>query len=533
MTLKHSQSAAQPHTTVGGQSHPDGVGRLTRQLYFTSWQYIAQGGFAYGNADGKFFGPDSESDEGARFLPSVPHGVRLVAQQGEKQQLPEGAQLPTLLDDGIYKSWYIIPGPPVEGLPGGHNNYLCYAESEDGMNWRRPKLGLFEHEGSRENNIVFCGDQQGSRRGLHGQGVFLDNAADPAERYKMVYMGVFTQEEVEAYRKKYPEEIDPMACRPDGSAWGLCGAVSPDGLHWSPLPDPLLLVHCDTYNCAYYDERLQQYVAYYRIWQVDWSMPAARVMCGSIGRRAIGRSFSTDFRHFSRPQILIAPGADMSPGHVWYGPGKTTLPGCPDQHLLFPYRWKLENDGMDIHLFSSPDGLVYSEVPGSPVISQGTPGQWDGGYVVTGGNLFEHNGDWVLPFLGYPIPHKYPRLDPARRELYPGVQNGLGYARWPKGRIVALECAEDGACWTIPLRPAGTRMRINASVACTGYVKIGLQGNGDLPGRTVADCDIIYGCDGNDIPVRWHGEDTINVPEEPIAVFFEMRQAKLFGVEFY
>ena len=31
---------------------------------------------------------------------------------------------------------------------------LCYAESDDGVNWVKPNLGLVSFEGSKENNIV-------------------------------------------------------------------------------------------------------------------------------------------------------------------------------------------------------------------------------------------------------------------------------------------------------------------------------------------------------------------------------------------
>ena len=30
-----------------------------------------------------------------------------------------------------------------------------YAESKDGVNWRKPKLGIVEYNGSRENNLVW------------------------------------------------------------------------------------------------------------------------------------------------------------------------------------------------------------------------------------------------------------------------------------------------------------------------------------------------------------------------------------------
>ena len=38
--------------------------------------------------------------------------------------------------------------------------------------------------------------------------------------------------------------------------------------------------------------------------------------------------------------------------------GEPTLPGAPDQHVMFPWRWELERDGGDVYLLSSPDGAV-------------------------------------------------------------------------------------------------------------------------------------------------------------------------------
>ena len=35
-----------------------------------------------------------------------------------------------------------------------HREVVCYAESDDGIVWRKPELGLVEFEGSKANNIV-------------------------------------------------------------------------------------------------------------------------------------------------------------------------------------------------------------------------------------------------------------------------------------------------------------------------------------------------------------------------------------------
>ena len=41
--------------------------------------------------------------------------------------------------DGKYKCWYEAYGIPMLAEP-----YLCYAESDDGINWYKPNLGLVE-----------------------------------------------------------------------------------------------------------------------------------------------------------------------------------------------------------------------------------------------------------------------------------------------------------------------------------------------------------------------------------------------------
>ena len=47
------------------------------------------------------------------------------------------------------KMYYLSRGTST--VPG----CFCVAESEDGLHWRKPRLGLIEADGSKENNIVF------------------------------------------------------------------------------------------------------------------------------------------------------------------------------------------------------------------------------------------------------------------------------------------------------------------------------------------------------------------------------------------
>ena len=59
-------------------------------------------------------------------------------------------------DNGKFRMWYIGTGDE-RGQTAEHNTSfwrLLYAESDDGVKWVRPKLGLVEYRGSKQNNLL-------------------------------------------------------------------------------------------------------------------------------------------------------------------------------------------------------------------------------------------------------------------------------------------------------------------------------------------------------------------------------------------
>ncbi len=527
-------------------------------IYFTSWKYVRQGSFSWQIQQ---YPADTDATQNvgawlkgdgsrpAKFEPrDIPRGIRLVAQQATKKPTTESAA--QLFDNGKYKQWYTMgpcnepePFSSKEKILPGYNGHVCYAESYDGFTWDHPVLGLFEYAGSTENNIVFRGDLNGSTRGYHGGSIFVDPSS-VEEHYKMLYLGIITDEEWNAFAAKYPDEVDTMARRNDVGGYrcvvGVFGAVSPDGIHWTSLPEPLMIQHADTINTCYYDVDGKEYIAYVRGWQVN---PKAagyedidRDSWIGVGRRSIARAVSKDFRHFGKAEVVVAPGADMAPSHLFYTNCKTTLPGITDNHVMFPWIWELENDGGHVWLLSSADGLNWSRVPGGPVVTVGVPGAADGGHVVCSGNLLAYPDDtWGIGYSGSPIPHKYPGRDMEQRKgLFPGVSGVNGIAVWSKGRLVALQCDEEGEFATVAVLPKGDRIRLNAMVPPTGYIKVAVSilHKGDMEGCSFDNTDPIIG-DGLELPVSWNGNAEINHGGEPVIFRFRLRQAKLFGLEFY
>ena len=106
----------------------------------------------------------------------------------------------------------------------------CYAESDDGINWTKPRIGDFSFNGSFDNNIFWD---------LHGASVFIDREeSDPTKRYKAI-----------GFCRRYRN---------------IFLITSPDGLHWNDKDhlDPVSeRANEGSFNVTY-DEKAQLFRAY-------------------------------------------------------------------------------------------------------------------------------------------------------------------------------------------------------------------------------------------------------------------------------
>ena len=104
------------------------------------------------------------------------------------------------------RMWYLTRGSLDK--PSGLR--VCYAVSRDGVNWEKPKLGLVEYNGSKENNIV---DLRGGRCDFAALPVLYDpDDPNPDRRFKLAFeSGVYGN--------------------------GVAVAFSPDGFRWTESPN--------------------------------------------------------------------------------------------------------------------------------------------------------------------------------------------------------------------------------------------------------------------------------------------------------
>jgi hypothetical protein len=216
----------------------------------------------------------------------------------------------------------------------------------------------------------------------------------------------------------------------------------------------------------------------------------------------------------------------MLPTDQYYSNCYTTVPGAPDHHLMFPMVFHLDSDNMSFELHASYDGRLWHKVPGEPMPGLPDYGGWNGGCAWVSPNLVElPDGDWVLPYSGYDLPHKYP----AGSQTF-----DAGMAIWPKGRLVAMEARTEGQFTTEPLVVAAGKIKINAVVQRTGSILIEVaDATGKaIPGRSFEDCTGVIG-DNAWTTVAWKTSRDLGVkPNTPVLLRFKMIRARLYGLQF-
>jgi hypothetical protein len=161
------------------------------------------------------------------------------------------------------------------GAGSGAGEFACYAESDDGITWRKPNLGLFAFRGNKNNNIVWTG------LGSHNFAPFRDDnpACPPDQRYKAV------------------------GCKGDATAAdALLTFASADAIHWRKLSsspagigDGEPGLKFDSQNVVFWDAAKKKYIVYYRAY-----------FKGSAGKgiRGIKIAESADFKKWSEGRFL-------------------------------------------------------------------------------------------------------------------------------------------------------------------------------------------------------------------------------------
>lgn len=434
-----------------------------------------------------------------RLHPPVPREV--VFTYDAPWEGPESAYVTLFQDGDLYRMYY---------RGGGENSeeYAAMAQSTDGIHWERPRLGLFEHEGSKDNNIIWSGPER-AYWDCHNFSPFKDAnpQAPPEERYKAVTL---SRSDVDGDGEN--EKV-------------LDGFVSPDGIHWRPLREEPLISKgsgFDSHNVAFWNPLLGQYECYSRI--------------GIRGVRSIQRCLSKDFLTWTEPEPLDYGDA---PVEQFYTNAILPYFRAPHLYLGFPMRFVPERKTVgrpprqvdalsDAVFMSSRDGRHWDRSFMEAFIRPGLdPRNWGDGHgnqTPAWGLLAtspEEISIYWLEHYGYSgKPFSPPRLrrGTLRTDGFVSVQ-----APYEGGEFV-----------TQPLRFEGTSLVINFSTSAVGGIKVELQDQQGrpVPGFELDSADEIYG-DELARPVTWQGRTDVSaLAGKPVRLRFGMKDADLYSIRF-
>ena len=423
-----------------------------------------------------------------RVLPLL--GSPMVLLYGGVERHPESGRL---------RMWYLTaessPKKDSRLYRGEVNWYCCLGESDDGIRWTRPKLGLVgDLSGSKENNIVVS---TLAHSGLH---VYVNpvrdpNPKDPQKRYRAIY----------------------HAHVPDVRPSGSYDAWSPDGIHWTSAEKPLFPKLGDT-SSLMYDKYRDRWVF------------LARPKYDQISRVV---TFSKDFETWTEPKFIFK--ADAAKREDFYN-----MTGfCYEGLYLGTVVVFWEEAGryaLEPHLVISRDCESWTWVDRQGAfIPHGPRGSWEefntqvaaGDPIRMGDRLYFYYSSRTYPHRPY-----YARSNP---EIIPKqlvkTHSCIGLATLRLDGFASLEDYwRGGTVTTKPLVPAGSKLHVNA--ACEhGQLRVEvLDSSGNpIPGYTADQCRPIQ-ADSVDIAVAWQDHDTLEgLAGKPVRFKFHLKKTKLYS----
>ncbi|HEX5105933.1 MAG TPA: hypothetical protein VFV87_19075 [Pirellulaceae bacterium] len=408
----------------------------------------------------------------------------------------------TIIPDGDkYRAYY--RGLPESRADGSSRESTCYAESADGKTWTKPSLGLFEVDGTKENNVI-----------LAGQPPFSHNFCPLIDRRK----GVPAEERYKALA--------------GSSRTGLVAWISPDGIRWKKLREEPVITGgaFDSQNVPLWSEAEQCYACYYRVF-VDRVRRIARVTSQDFATWSeptlMGYSLQSDpsaklpieqlytnqtSPYFRAPHIYVAIAARFFPGKRVLTPEQAARVGVDPGYF---------NDCSDGILMTTRGGDFYDRT-------------FMEGFLKPGLGLENWTSRTNYPALNVV------QTGPEEMSLYVNQNYGQPTAHIHRYSLrhdgfAALHAGYDGGeMLTRPLTFNGQELELNFATSAAGSIRVEIQDAAGKPisGFTAEEClDTI----GNELDrvVQWKaGSDVSDLAGQPLRLRFLLKDADLFSLRF-
>lgn len=350
-----------------------------------------------------------------------------------------------------------------------------YCESRDGVHWTKPNLGLFEIDGSKENNVILAEPPYS-----HNFSPFLDRRP-----------GVSADQRFKALAGLHES--------------GLVAFVSADGIHWQKLrSEAVIPTHVpwksrklfDSQNVSFWSEAEECYVCYFR--------------SHVGGLRKIARTTSDDYENWSDPVLLDV----NSPGEHLYTSQTHPYFRAPHIYIALPTRYFPDRgSSTDILFMSTRGSRPFDRTFRQAFIRPGLdPARW--------GNRSNYSALNVVP------------TGPTEMSIYATPMRRFvlrtdGFASVHTG-------AEQGEMITRPLRFTGRELVVNYSTSAGGSLQVEIQdGSGKpLPGFSLNDCKRLVG-DSIEQRVEWSkSDDLAELVSQPVRLRFLLQDADLYSIQF-
>jgi len=419
-----------------------------------------------------------------------------------------------LRDGGRLRMWYLTI-PESWHYECDMNSY-GYAESDDGISWTKPKVGLVEC-GPEPNNLI--------NLGLHSATVFVDPDGPPSHRYR-------------ATGAAYPGQF---LINPEIDAAGYFTAHSADGLDWELDSTSPRWRSTDVITSIYHPAQRRGITA------LKFTPRWMR-----MGRRSI---HTAEFRdgEFSDAVSALYPDEfdDMCAAtrgyHTcdYYGTGMLPA-GSGTVGFLWKYWHELPYTGPSHHaLYGTSDvALTYQperggrwfHVPGRPIFIDHTALPWTRGWINTASNVVEVGDEQRLYFSGQPYSHGFGfdvnwRVAPKWADYMAAhPRAGITFARWPKWRLFGFQSDPEGS-FHIGLGRIEKPSEVVLNYEITkpeGSIRVELGGEG-IEGRTLEESVPLTG-DSLGETVAWKSGSVI-APCASATLVLHLECARVYAYE--
>ena len=406
-------------------------------------------------------------------------------------------------EEGKLRMWYICRDK-------ANQPNVAYAESQDGLHWTKPNLGIVEYDGNKENNLVGMSSLEGV--------VFRDPNAPAPERY--------------AYITHLVTE-------------GMVRFHSPDGLHWQRDAVPIVGIGADTQNVTFWDERLRKYVLYLRGWYRGADKKnyrkVVRTETSSIITPLGIAPLATSLRMWGKdkvtvfgeelPMVFAADEKDPKNSDV-YNISAQPYPLDGQWYLGFPSMFQRErntSDGrLEMHCIGSRDGVTWHRYDRTPYVTPGLADS-DSASMIYMGTGMVVRGDEIWQYgTGFRSRHGDREARQQRTDgvIYRYVQRVDGF--------VSLDLAEEGVATTAPVKVDGAHLLLNVDTAALGHLRVGLldESGKPLEGFGVDDADIVR-TNSTHAQIAWKGRDDLTtLAGQMVRLRFQGSRTKLYSYRF-